>query len=793
VTGQFIVEDREDLRVSAVSDVGEITVQVQDRNGDPVNNTSVELSRDGSSNNPIRTTSTGENSNILTFDNLAVGDGVGNAETYTISANADRFQSQTDQVDLFVDDDRTDRTGPTRTLTLDDASEPNVLGVNAFDSENELATGDTGAVFANGEFDSQAEFVVFAQDQFGGPVGEEVSVTIQNDTGAATVPVQFVDDANDEGTDTIDLTIDSNSPTANLDNDDATGEFSYETFSITADGIDEDDVTTFDSDIINVSSNDINGDVSLDGDGGRTEFQDYVDNFGQDQVDQTAAGEVAAEGFYFVEGDQSVTGDVRVQGDNDNREDVTVYAAYDGLSDKTLEAVEQLQNSDGESFLVDESGPDGYEITGLAGDRTDFKLIAVEDGFNSFQTDGDSGTRSADVGGIDRNVAYYEDLRTPDPGSTVTQDIVLQPEVQEYNIDVTVDDGSGDFVKETRLQDSQETTVQVEVDARPFNDDEASFEDAPEGTTVDLEALLLDDSGNIDTDTDGDRVDPESGLVNDSDVQVVEESVELDADGTATTTFRADEEVTETVNVTANITNADGVVFSTLTDDGAFADDGDRSDAELDGEVINSADGPAVNTDGSQAQIEVFESGSITGDVVDEEDENVEQADATLSVEVTNDDGEDVFVPANESDLFADDFQATRNTGGDGSYAFTGLPTGENYRVDAEATFINADGEEVTFSGRNTEDRIQGDDGLQGGTTGGVDVVLTDLVLGEIPDPNPEPGLARFDTSGDGEIGFNEVLNAIEANNEGTEIGGEPVEFDDVLDAIAANNEGTAV
>lgn len=51
--------------------------------------------------------------------------------------------------------------------------------------------------------------------------------------------------------------------------------------------------------------------------------------------------------------------------------------------------------------------------------------------------------------------------------------------------------------------------------------------------------------------------------------------------------------------------------------------------------------------------------------------------------------------------------------------------------------------------------------------------------------------LSRFDTNNNGEIDFNEVIDAIAANNSGTEIGGEPVSFNDVLAVIEAHNTDT--
>jgi len=61
-------------------------------------------------------------------------------------------------------------------------------------------------------------------------------------------------------------------------------------------------------------------------------------------------------------------------------------------------------------------------------------------------------------------------------------------------------------------------------------------------------------------------------------------------------------------------------------------------------------------------------------------------------------------------------------------------------------------------------------------------------------DPDDESsGLSRFDTNNNGQIDFSEVIDAISAANNGTQIGGEDVGFQDVLAVIQAFNSGTSV
>lgn len=64
----------------------------------------------------------------------------------------------------------------------------------------------------------------------------------------------------------------------------------------------------------------------------------------------------------------------------------------------------------------------------------------------------------------------------------------------------------------------------------------------------------------------------------------------------------------------------------------------------------------------------------------------------------------------------------------------------------------------------------------------------------EIPiEIEEDEGLSRFDTDNNGEIEFNDVLNAIDAFNNNAQIGGSDVEFDDILEVISAYNEGAPV
>lgn len=56
-----------------------------------------------------------------------------------------------------------------------------------------------------------------------------------------------------------------------------------------------------------------------------------------------------------------------------------------------------------------------------------------------------------------------------------------------------------------------------------------------------------------------------------------------------------------------------------------------------------------------------------------------------------------------------------------------------------------------------------------------------------------EEGLSRFDQNNTGQIGFNDVIEAIKAHNDGRTIGGKKVSFNDVISVIKAHNKNKTV
>jgi surface glycoprotein (TIGR04207 family) len=114
-----------------------------------------------------------------------------------------------------------------------------------------------------------------------------------------------------------------------------------------------------------------------------------------------------------------------------------------------------------------------------------------------------------------------------------------------------------------------------------------------------------------------------------------------DANGEVTLTYSA--ENTGDTNITAEVTNDEGDVFNT--------------------------------TGSEQANVSVYGTGEITGDVVNEDDEELAAGQATVQLFVLANDGE--YEPVTD----IDGENVTSEIGSSGSYVFTDVRSGETYRV----------------------------------------------------------------------------------------------------------------
>jgi len=729
---------------------GEISVRTEDVNGDDLDNTTIELYRSSgwtgtpSSSTPIRTIDLGPNDNAHTFSNLAVGPSESSSTDYVIRATKDEFQSETDQVQLF----EPDQTGPTRVLTLQSNLAPNVFGIGAWDEDTQTVTGNSSSLFANGEFDNQAQFVVFAQTQSGDEdsqplIDEEVEVDILVANRSDNPRLQFVTNQSTEETSQyITVTITPDSPVANVDGNSSTGVFSYETFNVTAenassenvnplrtedffawtDDIEDDDVDMA-SELVGVDSSGDNVDITsessvsgqaehtppaaqvsdtalsgpsdippLENYGSNESDDEFVNRYGDGPHVEALLGDV----FYFVEGDHSTQHQV-FDTEDEPIENATVWVAYQA-GPQDLETIESFQNAAGESFLVSETNENGLTVIPGVVDNVDYNVYVVEDGYNIYNsstTEIRSGGTLASDTNLPRDyfVADYEigNVINDDEGSG-EDDVyshVLREQPLLYDLNVTVADGNGEFVKATEMPDDTTREVRIEVTSGEAGENVEDFTPA-DNQVLDLE--LLNDTG----------------IAN-----LADTTVTTDSNGVATTQIDSVVRQTGVVNISAETQNADGDVF--------------RTDEPTD----------EINERRDQAEVTVFTAANIEGDVVDANDEDVPGAEVEL------------FVYNTTSGAYETTGRSTVTTS-TGSFSFTDVPTGLDYRVEATAEI---DGQ--TYTGFNQGQLTN----LPPGTTT-AGITLSELAL-DGTNPCDFSGVVQdYDSDDNCEIGIGELNDA---------------------------------
>lgn len=617
---------------------GSTSITVVDEQGNTLSGVNVELTLEDDRDTVIRSAQSNSQGRV-TFNDLAVGSSDSNPIRYVaeVGANAGSdFESTTTTLELY----EPTQTSDSSTVTLRSALEPEVIGVGAFDSDAQEIVGDSRTLFGDGNFDNQGEFAVFAQTQSANeanqPVNQDVEVDIAVVNGGADDPLRFVDPDNaGENATTITLTITPDSPTANVDGNDTTGVYSYETFSVTADNADDstldDPLTTED---FNVTTSDIGTrDVATDPDVTATSDSGVASGNGlQNSV------------TYVLEGEKQVTGDIRDSVSGADLSDVTLWAAYDGVENESLAFTsDTFVNAQGDSFLTAEATDNGnYVIDGIAGDNTNFTLYAVHDTNDRYNN---INTSSGEVG----FVAAANELQTTGSGTDddtpLGQDLVLTEEQVEleYRLDVTVDGEPVDDDKFAEIPFDSQADVEVLVEERPEASNDPADWSAAANREVDIQLAAL--SGALQGTSTGQG-------------ELVSIDAETDEFGVATATFESSEAATGSagsINVTALTENDQNTEFRA---------------------------GDSAQT--SEATIEVFGAGEITGDVVDEDNNNFggpEENRATVQL---------FEVDASGNVVNPDNPLQETTTGPEGSYTFSDVRTGNDYR--AVATFDGEDG-----------------------------------------------------------------------------------------------------
>lgn len=121
---------------------------------------------------------------------------------------------------------------------------------------------------------------------------------------------------------------------------------------------------------------------------------------------------------YVLEGNESITGEVRNL-DGESVANATVWVAYQAQGNKSLANTrDTFVNAEGESFLVAETNEDGeYVVHGLAGNNTAVTVFVQKSGYNRINLTDTS---------VNAFVAAEEDEQTEGPGArTENHDVVI--------------------------------------------------------------------------------------------------------------------------------------------------------------------------------------------------------------------------------------------------------------------------------------------------------------------------------------------------------------------------------
>jgi surface glycoprotein (TIGR04207 family) len=708
----------QDLEVTAPEDTGAITGDVRQLDGTEIDNVeqlNIRVFQEGRevtgdpTNSPVQTDANGE----YTAE-VPVASG---GSDYTVEVDSPQFVDFSREV--TVQPEATERVD----IRLRSDLAATKVGVGLFDREQNEIVGDSAALLADGQFDERVELAVYAQAQ---NLTESVAPAAPSDT-TATLTVSdldgqagifgsgegaFIDPDNDEealsnrnielnsGTvsvDAVDTGVDASATVSSSNGFDPDGNVALGTFNVTAGDATEQEVRDFAN---AVAQGNITAEIDA-----------------SDTPDGSASISDTAGLTYFVEGEKSTQHQV-LDTDGNPIEGATVFISYQGAP-QNLEDVEDFQNDAGESFLVAQSNEDGIAvIPGLVPDTT-YNVYVQENGFNIFNSStapAAAGTLSAETN-IDSGtfVADYTlnqiiDSTNDADGSGFSEVYAhtLRQRAQDIRLSVTVANADGTQVKSTEIPDGNTREVQVTVTGGPTGADQSEFSPLG-GQPVDLELV----------DTDGVTV----GQLNAPDNQVTTNS-----NGVASTTFTAPVNVAEDTNVSASTSNANNELFET-----------------------NSTLGQNLNDDSDQAEIEVFTTGTLTGDIRDQNEVLIQDDDLLVSLE--------------EFNTTSGEFEEIRppTSAPDGQYNFEDLETGEQYRVNAE--FQNETGFATV-------------DNLRPGTN------TRDVVVQEIEvntgSPLDDPA-AEFDADADGDIDINELGQAGQAFAQGdltiTELGQVGQEF----------------
>ncbi|WP_255681872.1 hypothetical protein [Natrinema sp. SYSU A 869] len=345
-----------------------------------------------------------------------------------------------------------------------------------------------------------------------------------------------------------------------------------------------------------------------------------------------------------------------------------VASTFEATEDLTYDAIDSKYEEDPVVPVDVTNSLGNFELYNLPANN-DYVVIAGGIGTEEADTaDGYANFRGFD------NVSVYENA---DESSEQKEVDLTVEEVEidtyfDYDLDVQLRNEDGELVKEDRIETGEEIEVGVFVNAS--NQDNGNVIDADSSAVQGQQINLT----TLDQDANQTEIDPEFGSLADTELEV-----EHVVNGTAyaNTTFSADALQTGTANISASTTN-------------------DRD------QVYETREGAGTNDRSDQAQVEVFDTVEITGDVVNENDDNIKGAVVLLF---------DLDEVDNPAQLERGDENVTQSssTGTEGSYVYTSVETGNRYGIKAIAQ--DADENKVSNTrtlnkGDSVQDALGGED-----------------------------------------------------------------------------------
>ncbi|WP_323191281.1 carboxypeptidase-like regulatory domain-containing protein [Halostella sp. PRR32] len=423
---------------SITTDSSFISGEVEDSNGEPIENAQVEIvnNDNGATVATLTTDANGQ------FDPSRVR--VAPGQNYTV--NVDRFGYTTYSQTQFVGSQET----VNFPVTLEFNLQPDNVDVQRFD--NGEVAGTSSTLLGNNESDNTATYAVVVEN-----------TNVEN----AGTPI-------DSSEFSIDVDLEFNKTDANVgdfwDNDainTSTTVTTTERGDIDGDGYSESYVT------FNVTADNASADTLANP---LTEVGINASNAENNLQDNDATVQ------YVLEGEEKITGEV-VDIDGEGVSDATVWAVYEGSGNQSVAFTENtFVNDDGNAFLVDETNDDGrYAIPGLAGNDTNVTVYVTATNYNRENLTDTS---------VGQFVAASEFEQTAGPKSeTENHDIVVAPVdvTLDYRLNLSAEGEDGNYSDSIAMGISSERDVRVGLDVKAQNEPDSAFTPIENSDLVDSE------------------------------------------------------------------------------------------------------------------------------------------------------------------------------------------------------------------------------------------------------------------------------------------------------------------